>query len=107
MAFEIACTNEEKVLITVNPVTAGGKPVALDGPVRVTRQAGDGDSIVQPDGKSFYVISGDLPGDTAYLLEGDADLGAGVQTIAESVILHVAGAMAKSFGLTAGAPEPK
>jgi len=105
--MELNCTNEEKILITVNPITSTGKPVALDGPVVVTKQVGDGDVVIQPDGKSFYVISGEIPGDTSYLVEGDADLGSGVETIAENVILHVAGAKAKNFGLVANAPEPK
>lgn len=105
--MELSCTNEEKILVTVNPITGAGKPAPLDGPVKVTKQAGDGDVIIQPDGNSFYVISGDNPGDTAYLVEGDADVGAGVETIADNIILHVAGAKAKSFGMTAGTPEPK
>ena len=104
--LEITCTNEEKVKVTVNPVTSTGKPVELDGPIVVEVQSGDG-VMAFVDDTSFYVISGDNPGDTAYLVSGDADLGEGVVTVSDIVMLHVEGAMAKSLGLVAGAPEPK
>lgn len=104
--LELGCTNEEKIKITVNPVTAAGKPAPLDGPVTVTVQGGEG-TVAMVDDKSFYVVSGDNPGDTSYLVSGDADIGAGVETIQDIIILHVAGAKAASFGMVAGAPEPK
>jgi len=40
-------------------------------------------------------------------VSGDADLGEGVVTVSDIVMLHVEGAMAKSLGLVADAPEPK
>jgi hypothetical protein len=103
---ELNCTNEEKIKITVNPVTLAGKPVALDGPIAVTIQNGDG-TITLLDDKTFEVVSGDNPGDTAYLVSGDADLGEGVENISDVVLLHVAGAKASSLGLVAGSPELK
>lgn len=106
MSLELGCTNEEKIKVTVNPVTLKGKPVPLDGPIQVSVQGGDG--TVEPvDDTNFYVVSGDNPGDTSFLVSGDADLGAGVENISDIVILHVAGAKASSLGLTAGSPEVK
>jgi hypothetical protein len=104
--LELSCTNEEKIKVTVNPVTTAGKKVTLDGPIAVSIQAGDG-TVVLIDDLSFYVVSGDNPGDTSYLVSGDADLGAGVETISDIVILHVAGAKASNLGLVAGSPELK
>ena len=104
--LELGCTNEEKIKITVNPVTATGKEAPIDGPITVSVQGGEGTYAIV-DAKSFDVVSGDNPGDTSYLISADADIGEGVETIQDIVILHVAGAKAASFGMVAGAPEPK
>jgi len=105
--LELSCTNEEKIRVIVNPVTPAGHPIAIDGKVAASVQAGDGSVVLEDDGKSFTIVSGDNPGDTSVLVSADADLGEGVETISDLVILHVAGAKAKSLGLTAGSPELK
>lgn len=104
--LELACTNEEKILVTVNPVTSVGNPANLDGSVSVTVQAGAG-TVEMVDARSFFVVSGSDPGDTSYLVEADADLGPGVQTLQDIVLLRVAGALAANLGMTAAAPVPK
>jgi hypothetical protein len=106
IVLELTCTNEQKVPITVAPVTAAGTPASLDGAVSVSVQSGDG-TVEMIDDASFYVVSGPDPGDTAYLVSGDADLGDGVETISDIVTLRVAGAKAESLGLVAGAAVPK
>jgi len=106
MPLELNCTNEEKIKITVKPVTKGGNPVLLDGPVSVIVQSGEG-TFELVDGSSFYVVSGNNPGDTAFLISGDADLGEGVQSIADTIVLKVAGALAENLGLSASVPEMK
>ncbi len=104
--LELTCTNEQKVPVTVNPVTATGNPVGLDGPVTVSVQSGAG-AVEMIDDKSFYVVSSADPGDTVYLVAGDADLGEGVETVSDLITLHVEGAKAQSLGLVAGVPVPK
>lgn len=104
--LELTCTNEEKIKITVNPVTTAGKPTPLDGAIAVSIQGGDG-TVALIDNNSFYVISGDNPGDTSFLVSGDTDLGEGIETISDIILLHVLGAKASSLGLVAGAPELK
>jgi len=104
--LEVTCTNEQKIKITANPVTATGKLVALDGALSILVQSGDGNILMEGD-NAFWVISGDNPGDTTYLVSGDADLGDGVETISDIVILHVEGAKAVNLGLYAEAPVPK
>lgn len=105
---EINSTNEEKVKLTATPLTAAGHPAAIDGALRITVQSGDATFTQDPaEPNSFFAVSGDAPGDTVYLVEADADLGAGVTLIQDSVTYHVAGAAAASFGLSASAPEPK
>ena len=102
----IACTTEEKVPVTASPKTASGRPATLDGPIRVTVTSGDGTAVVTGD-TTFDAVSGDVPGETDFLVEGDADLGAGQVLIQEVVRLTVGGAQAAAFGLTGGTPVPK
>ena len=109
MPLEVACTNEEKVAITASPQTITGRAAQIDGVLRVTVQSGEG-TFEEPTTEApntFKVVSGDNPGDTVYLVEADADLGEGVETISDTVTLTVSGARAQNFGLTAGTPEPK
>lgn len=105
--LELKLTNEEKILVTVNPVTSTGRPAAIDGAIEATIQSGEGTVEIQPDGRSFYLVSGDDPGDTAVLVSADSDLGSGVETVSDVVLLHVEGAKAANLGLSAGAPQPK
>jgi hypothetical protein len=104
--LDLTITDEQKVKVTVNPVTEAGSPVTLDGPIIVEISSGDGAYVVEPDGISVYLISGQ-PGDTVYTISGDADLGAGVVNVTDLVTLHVEGAMAAALGLIAGEPELK
>jgi len=108
MALELACTTEEKIKVIAAPTTPRGLKAPLDGPIVVTVVGGDATvDQSQDDPLSFYLVSGDVPGDTTFLVEADADLGSGVVLIQDTVTLHVAGAMAAIFGLTADAPVPK
>ena len=104
--LELKITNEQKIKLTVAPVTATGKSAALDGSVAFTIQSGAA-TFERVDDTSGYLVSSDTPGDTVFLVEADADLGTGVETISDVVKLTVEGARATSLGLSAGAPEPK
>lgn len=103
--LELVCTNEQKIKVTVTPVTAAGSFAPLDGPISVSVQSGSG-TFEMVDEKSFWIISGD-PGDTPFLVSGDADVGEGIETISDIVMLHVEGAKASSLGITAEAPVIK
>ena len=105
--LEVAITNEQKVKITMNPVTQRGLPAALDGAPAWTVVSGSSTIEVAADGLSAYLISSDAPGDTTYQVEADADLGESVQTLVDTITLHVEGAKAVNLGLTAGPAEPK
>ena len=108
MPLAIACTDEEKVAVTATPLTSKGKPAKIDGALKVTIQSGDG--TVEQDAASplsFNAVSGDLLADTVYLVEADADLGAGVVTVSDTVTLTVGSATAASLGFTSSAPVPK
>jgi hypothetical protein len=103
----IAITNEEKVKVTLVPVTATGKPARLDGAPVWTLVSGEATVEPAEDGLSAYLISADTPGTSEVLVEADADLGEGVITLSEAITLEVSGAQAASLGIVAGKPEPK
>jgi hypothetical protein len=105
--LELSCTNEEKIHVSLKPVTAAGKPVPIEN-FTVSVQSGDGTFEIDPDGAfGFWVISGDAAGDTAYAINADADLGEGVQNIADFITLRVHGALAAALGMVAEAPVLK
>ncbi len=105
--LDISLTNEEKVKVTITPVTSTGKPAKLDGTPTWTVTSGRSTVDVATDGLSAFLVSSDEPGDSVVLVEADADLGAGIQTISDTIQLHVLGANASSLGLKAEPPIPK
>jgi hypothetical protein len=109
MPLTIACSNEEQIPVTASPVTSSGRPARVDGALRITVQSGDGTFLQDAASPlSFKAVSGDNPGDTIYLVEADADLGAGSEVLIQDLVsLTVTSASATSFGLSAGAAEPK
>lgn len=115
--FDVACTNEEKIAVTVTPLTPGGQPAQIDGPLVITVQSGDGgfeqDSAFP---LVFKAVSGTAvadplvpgSGETLYLVEGDANRDPNVKRMISDVVrLTVSSADAGSFGFSAGAAEPK
>ncbi len=107
MPAEISITTEQKVSATLTPVTDTGKPAKLDGSPAWTVVSGNSQVIVADDGLSATMISSDEPGDTVVMIKADADLGEGIEELADTVTLHVVGATAKNLGLAFGTPEPK
>lgn len=105
--LEIKITNEQKVKVTLAPVTSAGKPAQLDGTPTWEKSSGDSTMEVAADGLSASLISSDTPGESMFVVSADADLGAGVENITDSIKLTVEGAKAINLGLVAGAPENK
>jgi hypothetical protein len=105
--IEITINNEQKIKVTLTPTTAGGKTAILDGKPSWTIVNGTAAIEVSEDGLSAYLISSEIPGDTVYAVSADADLGEGVQNIADSIVLKVEGARAINLGLVIGTAEPK
>jgi len=104
---ETTITNEQKVNVTLSPKTDSGKPAKLDGVPVWSVVSGDSTVVAAADGMSADLVSSDTPGDTTFLVDGDADLGSGVEDIQETITLHVAGANAKNLGITVGTPTLK
>lgn len=105
--MKITITNEQKVRVTLAPVTTGGKPAKLDGKPAWRVDSGNSTINVSEDGLSADLVSADEPGDTVVIVEADADLGEGVVTISDVIQLTVAGANAQNLGLVVGEPELK
>lgn len=107
MPLEIKITNEQMVDVTITPRTDTGKPAKLDGSPAWTVISGNSQVVVAEDGLSANLISSDEPGDTIVSVKADADLGEGVEEIADTITLSVIGATAKNLGLAAGTPVAK
>lgn len=105
--MDLVLTNEQQVVVHLNPVTAKGKPVTLDGAPVWAVTAGSCTVVPSADGLSATIISGDDAGDSEVTVSADADLGAGVVTISDAIRVTVNGAQAQSLGLTADAPTTK
>ncbi len=105
--MEITITNEQKVKVTLNPVTAAGKPAELDGEPMWSVSSGSCTLDVAEDGMSAYVISGDDAGPSVILIDADADLGEGIENIQAHLDVTVVGARASQLGATVGTPELK
>lgn len=105
--MEINSNNRQKVIVDIKPKYNDGGDAKLDGAPRVTVISGESSFKVADDGSSVEFISADNAGDTTYLLEGDADLGEGVELIQDTIVYHVDHAKAASFGLVAREPVSK
>lgn len=108
--IELACTNEQKFVGAINPLTATGKPSSVQ-PGSLVVEVLDGEGTFTLTGEnSFELVSQDVVDETpltAYKISADADLGEGVETISEFVNLTVGQAKAANLGLTFGEPVTK
>lgn len=106
MPGEGACTNAEKLPVSVAFTSASGRPATVDGSITVTVQSGSG-TVNMTGATSFEAVSGDVAEDVVYAVSADADLGAGVETISDVFTLHVTSEHAANFGFSTGAAVPK
>lgn len=103
----ITITNEQKVLVTLQPQTQAGNPAQLDGEPTWVVTGGDATIEVQAGGLSAYLISGGAEVNSTISVTADADLGEGVVNLSDEITLAVVPASASSLGLVAGTPELK
>jgi len=99
-------TNEQKLPVTLAPITASGKPATLDGVPTWTVVEGDATLEVAEDGLSCVLVSGEV-GNSVIEVSADADLGEGVRSLTDTIDLAVVSAEASSLGLVAGTAVPK
>ena len=106
MPAQVNLSTDQKVKVTLAPVTATGGPATLDGEPEWTVESGDCTVVPEPGGLSAYIHCGPTIGASVIKVAADADLGAGVRTIEDLVNVEVTNAEAAALGLTVGAPEP-
>jgi hypothetical protein len=105
MPLEVSLTTEQKVRLSVTPMTPGGQPATLDGPVQWSVEGAC--TLEAIDATSTWVLSGSTIGDSIVTVAADADLGQGVVPIGDSATLHVSDPMAASLGMAADEPVLK
>jgi hypothetical protein len=111
MALDITITNKQKENITINPVTLRGVPAKVDGVPVWEVLSGNSTVEVAADGLSAFIVSEDtIDTTTVVKASADADLGEGVETIEDTITVHVVaepGEKASSLGLVAESAVPK
>jgi hypothetical protein len=106
MPSTVTLSTEEKVLVTVQPLTEAGNPAPVDGAATFTVTSGTC-TIEGVDTLSAYVVSGSAPGDSLVTMACDADLGAGVVPVSDTLTVHVTSATAASLAVTLDEPVLK
>ena len=104
--MQVTITNEQKVLVTLNPTTGAGHPAKVEGKPN-WNISGLSTLVVAEDGMSAYLVSSDETGQSTIIVTADADLGEGVELIQGQIDLTVISAKAQNLGLAVGTPEPK
>jgi len=107
MPANVNLTTEQKVKVTLAPVTSTGGPATLDGEPKWTVESGDCSVVPEEGGLSAYILSGDEIGESIVKVVADADLGEGERHIEDLVTVNVTNAEAAALGLTVGAVEQK
>lgn len=109
MPLNLSITTEQKVHVKIAPLTAGGKPAAVDGIPVWSVVSGNGTVVPDGDGLGAFLLGPDAVDgiDTVYMVDADADLGPGVTDLQDTVTLTTINAQAASLGITADAAVPK
>ena len=104
--MQTSITNDQQVVLTVHPVTAGGKPAPVDGaPLWTSSNVNVATLVVAPDGLSATVTAVGV-GTSTVTVAADSDLTAGVHQISASIDVVVTQAQAASLNITVGTPTP-
>lgn len=99
-------TTEQKVRVTVQPLTASGKPAKIDGSVKFTSSDEAVASVTAENATSATVVAV-AEGAAQIVATFDADLGEGVREITASGALEVVSPEAESAEIVFGTPEPQ
>jgi len=98
---------EQKVTLTLKPITAGGNPTVVDGvPLWSVSDAGIVSLVVSPDGLTAEAIAVG-PGVATISATADADLTAGVREIVGTLDIQVVAAEAVTLTIESGVPVAK
>jgi len=103
MPLALKLTTEQKVQVTIKPVTAGGKPATLDSVPVWSVNTGSVTLAPAQDGLSCFILAGDA-GASEVDVTAEGDMVPGVDTVSDIITVTVAQAEAASLGLVAAAP---
>lgn len=96
--------DDQKVLLTISPVDAKGKPASVDGaPAWASSDETVVTVVAASDGMSA-VATGVVPGTSRVVVTADADLGSGVTPLSGSLDFTVTGGAAVAITITAAPP---
>jgi hypothetical protein len=97
--------DSQKVNLTLQPLTANGKPATVAGvPLWSTSNPAAVSLVVAADGLSAYALSVSL-GTSTITAVANADLSGGTREISASIDVQVVPTEAASLTISAGAPE--
>ena len=101
-------TDEQKVQLSIQPVTSAGNPARVDGvPVWTVSDGTVLTLDVAPDGLSAWAIATGTLGPSQVSVSADADLGAGVRDLTATLDVEVFAAEAVALSISATAPVLK
>lgn len=104
----LTLTDEQKVTLTIQPLTAAGNPARVDGtPAWDVSDQAIVFLAVDPDGLSAVATTSGPLGTCQVSVSADADLGSGVRSLTGILDITVVAAEAASIGILAGTPELK
>lgn len=106
MPLSVSSSIEQNYKINIAPATGKGKPSKIEpGSVAVSVNGNGGFTI---DGDTGVTLqSEDVGGQSIYTISADADLGAGVVTISDTIEYTYTDVQAASLGLSDGGPVDK
>jgi len=101
-------TDEQKVHLSIQPLTAAGNAAPIDGvPLWSVTDPNIIGLDIAADGISCYAITTGALGTSQINVSADADMGDGIVTLMAILDIQVAPAQAVSLGILAGTPELK
>lgn len=101
-------TDEQKVTLSIQPLTQAGNPAKVDGKPVWSVSNPELISISESeDGLSVVASTVGPLGSAQVSVSADADLGEGVRELFSILDVEVIAAEAVSLGIVAGTPEPK
>lgn len=102
----ITINENQKVLLTAQPLSQKGNPAPIDGAVTWTVTAGSQFVSLTPvDNFSVYAVAVGPLGLATVQAQADADLGTGVSLIIGNIDVEVVGGQAVTLNIIAGTPE--
>jgi hypothetical protein len=109
MPLSLTLDTTQKQHVKLNPTTSTGAPAAVDGAPVWSVVSGAGTVVADADGLGAFLLSTDTVDgvDTVFMVSADADLGAGVTDLQDTVTVTTVNAQAVALGITADAAVPK